>query len=105
MTGVIRVAADLLPEPGTRRLIRGDQECIVLLNVDGQLFAINDDCPHSMGSLLGGKLDGLLLQCPAHGLRFDLRDGCMRGGSMRARCYPVVRGEDHALIYLNATSH
>lgn len=66
---------------GARKLVFADGQSILLLNVDGQVHAIENSCPHSGASLASGQLDGPVLQCPAHGLRFDLRTGCMPGQS------------------------
>ncbi len=51
----------------------------MLFNIDGVVHAIDNSCPHNGASLASGRLDGHVLQCPAHGLRFDLRSGCMVG--------------------------
>ena len=41
---------------------------IVVFNVDGNLYATDDDRPLGAGSLYAGKLESMLLQRPAHGL-------------------------------------
>jgi 3-phenylpropionate/trans-cinnamate dioxygenase ferredoxin subunit len=43
------------------------------------VHAIENSCPHNGASLASGQLDGRILRCPAHGLRFDLTTGCMPG--------------------------
>lgn len=79
-----------VPAPGKRSLLRLEGKTIALFNVDEILYAIDDSCPHAGGSLLMGKLDGRILQCPAHGLKFDLHTGCMAGGKgLAARRYAV----------------
>ena len=102
---MIQVPDSRLPLPGARTLVREQGLSIVVLNVDGHLYAMDDDCPHRAGSLFSGKLDGMLLQCPAHGLKFDIGTGCMRGGELRARCYSVTRADGHALIRLIEIPH
>lgn len=78
-----------LPEGGRRLLRRASCE-VALFNVQGKLYAIDDSCPHAGGSLVIGQLDGSTVTCRAHGLRFDLGSGCMRGGAgLRVRTYPV----------------
>jgi 3-phenylpropionate/trans-cinnamate dioxygenase ferredoxin component len=82
-------AADELPA-GARRLVRTAGLEIALFNVHGNYHAIEDSCPHAGSSLGAGKLDGTTVTCRAHGLRFDLTTGCMRGVSgMRIRTFPV----------------
>lgn len=86
---VVARAADL--PPGARKLVTVDGRAIVVLNVNGELFALSDKCPHKGASLSGGKLTGLvesqapgeycysrsgeMLRCPWHGWEFDVRSG------------------------------
>lgn len=68
---------------------RGGHE-IALFRIDGAVHAIADSCPHAGASLAAGELDGTTIKCPAHGLRFDLATGCMRGaGGFALHTYPV----------------
>lgn len=79
MSEWIEIPAAQVPAPGSRSLFRHDGRCVLLINHGGELHALNDSCPHAGASLFGGKLDGRYLQCPAHGLRFDLHSGCLAG--------------------------
>ena len=62
---------------GDRKLVFVNGRSIVLLNIEGGLHAVDNSCPHNGASLASGRLDGNVLQCPAHGLRFDLATGWM----------------------------
>lgn len=76
--------------PGQRKRIFVDGRSIVLFNIEGTPRAIDDTCPHQGASLANGRLDGCALSCPAHGLRFDLRTGCMPGISgLSLKTFPV----------------
>lgn len=90
MTDYIRVATlDQLP-PGRGRPVFVAGKTIALFNVAGEIFALDDACPHAGSSLGMGKLDGAIVQCRGHGLRFDVRTGCMRGvDGLRVASYPV----------------
>jgi 3-phenylpropionate/trans-cinnamate dioxygenase ferredoxin subunit len=73
-----------------------DGKVVVLFKVDGAIHALDDSCPHAGSSLSAGKLEGAFVQCPGHGLRFDVRTGRMRGvDGFCAKTYPVrvVDGE------------
>lgn len=59
--------------PGRRKLAFVDGRSVVLFNIEGNVIAIENSCPHAGASLANGQLDGHVLRCPAHGLRFDLR--------------------------------
>jgi 3-phenylpropionate/trans-cinnamate dioxygenase ferredoxin subunit len=79
MTRTIPIApADTL-EVGARKLAFIEGRSVVLFNIDGVVHAIDNSCPHNGASLASGRLDGHVLQCPAHGLRFDLVSGCLVG--------------------------
>ncbi|WP_434664565.1 Rieske 2Fe-2S domain-containing protein [Paraburkholderia sp. A3BS-1L] len=71
-------AADSLA-PGQRKLAFIDGRSVVVFNVEGSLHAIENSCPHNGASMASGHLEGSLITCPAHGLRFDLHTGCMPG--------------------------
>ncbi|CAM2172750.1 3-phenylpropionate/trans-cinnamate dioxygenase ferredoxin component [Paraburkholderia sacchari] len=82
-------AADSLA-PGQRKLAFIDGRSVVVFNVEGSLHAVENSCPHNGASLASGRLEGNLITCPAHGLRFDLRTGCMPGvGGLCLSVLPV----------------
>ena len=106
MIGIIQVPEGRVPFPGARTYLSDQGVSIALFNVEGNLYAIDDSCPHSGGSLSGGKLEGLTLQCPAHGLKFDIATGCMHGGGhMRVQSYMVSRVDGAVLIRLPAAGN
>jgi 3-phenylpropionate/trans-cinnamate dioxygenase ferredoxin subunit len=90
VTRRVEVPPERLPPPGGRSLLHTGAACVALFQVDGRYHAIDDRCPHQGASLAGGKLEGRLLQCPAHGLRFDLASGCLANvPSVRVPVYPI----------------
>lgn len=87
--------------PGMRKLAFIDGVQIVILNVAGTLHAIENSCPHAGASLASGKLEGLMLRCPSHGLKFNVADGCIAGGgAMRVQTYPIVTANGGAVLTL-----
>ncbi len=48
---------------------------ILICNVNGQLYAIEDQCTHDGSSMATGCLEGDQIICPRHGARFCLRSG------------------------------
>lgn len=82
-------AADTLP-PGERREVEVGKALVALLNLDGALYAIDNDCPHRGGPLAHGDLKGFLLHCPLHAWPFDVRTGqCSLFPSARVRVFDV----------------
>jgi 3-phenylpropionate/trans-cinnamate dioxygenase ferredoxin subunit len=76
--------------PGQRKLAFINGRSIVLFNIEGTIHAIDNACPHNGASLASGQLEGRVLRCPAHGLRFDVRTGCMPGaGGLCLTTFPV----------------
>ena len=82
---------------GEMVVIELDGHLICLANVDGQLYAIEDDCPHVGGPLDEGELEGEVLTCPWHLAQFDIRTGRVLRGPARSDVptYAVrVEGDD-----------
>ena len=50
-------------------------EIVALVQHEGQLFAIRDECSHGRVMLSLGEVDECTIECFAHGSRFDLRTG------------------------------
>jgi toluene monooxygenase system ferredoxin subunit len=48
---------------------------LVMCNVEGQVFAYADRCPHLASRLSDGSFDGRLITCAAHEWIFDARGG------------------------------
>jgi 3-phenylpropionate/trans-cinnamate dioxygenase ferredoxin subunit len=68
-------------EPGTARLAElkdesgADVDVAIIRCDDGDFFAIGDECTHGEVSLSEGEVKGCLVECWAHGSRFDARTG------------------------------
>jgi 3-phenylpropionate/trans-cinnamate dioxygenase ferredoxin subunit len=102
---VVAPLAEFLP--GTRRLVRVGERAILVFNIGGEFFALNDRCPHGGASLSGGVLTGLvesdgpgryryarrgeILRCPWHAWEFDIRTGrsVCDPRRMKVRQWPV----------------
>jgi 3-phenylpropionate/trans-cinnamate dioxygenase ferredoxin subunit len=69
----IASASDIAPGT-TRRVVVEGQE-ILICNVDGNFFAIEDVCTHDGGPLDQGDLEDACIVCPRHGATFDVRTG------------------------------
>lgn len=61
--------------PGAKKAFKVGDQRIAVCNVDGQLHAIDDVCPHAGASLAAGPLRGATLTCPLHGIAFDVTSG------------------------------
>lgn len=65
--------------PGTSLVVKMAGKDVALFNIDGSVYAIDDSCVHAGASLGAGKLDGAVVTCRAHGLKYDVRTGFVSG--------------------------
>lgn len=63
------------PEPGEVTEIECGGTTICLANVQGELHALDNVCPHRQGPLGQGWIEGTAVMCPWHAWAFDLRTG------------------------------
>ena len=61
--------------PGQMTRVVVDGVPVLLCNVDGEIYAVEDVCTHDGGELDGGELDGCRIMCPRHGAFFDVTNG------------------------------
>ncbi|MGE0242138.1 MAG: Rieske (2Fe-2S) protein [Parvibaculaceae bacterium] len=77
--------------PGQRKLVKVNGRDIVVFNVDGSFYALNNRCPHQGASLCDGLLTVAVtsrepgsydfdaarqvIRCPWHAWEFDIRTG------------------------------
>jgi 3-phenylpropionate/trans-cinnamate dioxygenase ferredoxin component len=81
MADFIEVARVDQIRPGSGSPFTVADKDVAVFNVDGTVCAIADTCPHAGGSLGMGKLDGRIVTCPVHGMKFDVTTGCFAGTS------------------------
>ena len=63
-----------LPD-GAQRCATAEGKPLVLMNVDGELFAIANVCPHAGLPLGEGERRGHVITCPYHGYTYNIRNG------------------------------
>jgi nitrite reductase/ring-hydroxylating ferredoxin subunit len=64
---------------GGREVVKVGNRVILLINQDGQLYAVDNICPHMKFPLKKGKVteDGAIV-CPFHRSVFDLKSGAVK---------------------------
>jgi nitrite reductase/ring-hydroxylating ferredoxin subunit/uncharacterized membrane protein len=74
------------PVPGDRGMVAADADGqpVVLVRDEAGTHALGARCSHLGGPLGEGALVGGCIECPWHGSRFDVRDGCVRRGPATA---------------------
>jgi len=100
------IKADEL-QPGEKLKVEVQGKSILLANLDGSYFALDDRCPHLGGSLSRGEMRGSQVFCPKHGAAFDLKTGKNEGDAKiafikmkvnDARTYPVKVEDGDVLV-------
>ena len=69
---------------GEMKALEVEGMAVVLINVEGNVYAYEDRCPHLGARLSDGSLDGAILTCSAHEWVFDCRFG--RGVNPASAC-------------------
>ncbi len=88
---------------GRKRLLPGEPENILVVNVGGEFFAVSNTCPHAGGYLNYGPLDNYIIECPLHFWPFDLRSGKLvdmdyADEEDRLNTYPVIIEGDEIFV-------
>jgi 3-phenylpropionate/trans-cinnamate dioxygenase ferredoxin subunit len=77
MSGWVEVARVGEIAAGELKAVEYDGATIVLFNLDGSYYALDDVCTHDGGPLSDGVVQGEEVVCPRHGARFAIRTGAV----------------------------
>ena len=72
-------------QPGQMKRVTVNRHRVLLANVDGTFYALDDQCGHQKAALSKGKLEGESVECPMHFSRFDVKTGKLISGPAWAR--------------------
>ncbi len=89
--------------PGEMRSYQVNGRQIMVCNVEGTYYAIDNVCTHDGGTLDEGELDGDLVECPRHGALFDVKTGAAKAlpAVQPVRSYPVQVEGDEVQVLVN----
>ena len=71
MTYVKVAKVDELPSNSMKKVLVNGKELLVV-NLEGSFYAMDDRCSHMKGDLSTGTLSGNIVTCPRHGSQFDV---------------------------------
>ena len=77
---------------------------VLLANVDGSYYAIDNKCSHLGGSLTKGDLRGSVVTCPRHGAQFDVRTGNSVGKAKIAIIKMGVKDQESYQVKVEGTN-
>ncbi|NJD90209.1 MAG: Rieske (2Fe-2S) protein [Geobacter sp.] len=69
---------------------------LVLINIKGEIFACENECPHQGSPMQAGIVKDGHLSCPRHGYRFNLKTGsCLDNPDFTLKVFTAkVEGDD-----------
>ncbi|MCL5292941.1 MAG: Rieske (2Fe-2S) protein [Actinobacteria bacterium] len=73
-------------QPGQKMEVEVAGLEVLLANVDGKFYAINNVCTHRQCPLTAGSLSGKVITCACHASKFDITTGDVLSG-------PATRAE------------
>lgn len=83
-----------IPE-GSAKLVRTNADELAIFKCQGQLYAIQNICPHEGGQLCKGWLEAGEVVCPLHGYKFHLTTGvCSTDPKLKAKTFKLVAQGD-----------
>jgi nitrite reductase (NADH) small subunit len=93
---------------GSHKVVKVRNREIGVFNINGELYALPNLCPHQVGPVCQGKVSGTLtaskdtnwkkewvkegqvISCPWHGLEYDIKTGqCLAYSEIKLRSYKV----------------
>ena len=80
----MQVAEAFKLQPGAMTWVALDRERVLIANVDGIFYGLQDVCGHRQAPLSKGRLDGHVVECPLHFAQFDVRTGKLVSGPVAA---------------------
>jgi len=74
-SGFVKVADVGELAPGDLKIVEVGPDQVLLVNVEGTIYALDDICSHAYASLSEGDLAGEEIECPLHGSAFNVITG------------------------------
>jgi nitrite reductase/ring-hydroxylating ferredoxin subunit len=85
-----------------KKLVTVNGRDILLINIKGEIFACENECPHQGAPMQGGIVKEGHISCPRHGFRFDLNTGsCLDNSDYTLKIFPVSISGDEILVQID----
>ena len=92
-SGYVKVAVKSEIPIGKMKMVKlGDKE-VLIANVNGTYYAINNRCTHAGTDLSQGTLEDNIVECPKHHSKFDVTTGRVVSPPKVAFLRPKIRDE------------
>ena len=84
---------------GSAKLVRAKGEEMAVFKNNGQLYGIQNICPHEGGQLCDGWIENGEVVCPLHRYRFDLKTGaCSTNPNLKVKVFKLVAQGDQFTV-------
>ena len=100
MAGFVPVSTVADLPPGHMTWVVVERERVLLVNVDGTFYALQDACGHQRAPLSRGRVAGHVMECPLHFARFDIRTGQLLHGPVAENVAVYEVRVDGDLVYV-----
>jgi 3-phenylpropionate/trans-cinnamate dioxygenase ferredoxin subunit len=91
-------------QPGTMKPFQAENKKILVANIAGKFYALDNRCTHAGGDLSKGKLEGQIVVCPRHGSRFDVTTGVCIQGPKVGIFSPAIKNEKVYVVRVEGSS-
>jgi nitrite reductase/ring-hydroxylating ferredoxin subunit len=92
-SGFVKVAETSEIPAGKMKMVKVEEKEILMVNVNGNYYAIANRCTHAGGELSKGSLEGNIVTCPKHGAKFDITTGKVVSGPKVLFMHPKIKDE------------
>lgn len=89
-----------IPTMGSRKIEVANTEIAIFKTRDGEIFAVNNLCPHKQGKLSEGLVHEHVITCPLHNTDINLETGEAIGEDYGCTKTYETKIED-GVVYLN----
>jgi nitrite reductase/ring-hydroxylating ferredoxin subunit len=98
--GIVKVASTKELASGQMKKVEAEGKIILLVNLEGEYYAVGNRCTHMGCMLSNGTLKGDNVQCPCHGSTFNVKTGAVVKGPATnpALAFPVRAEGDQILV-------
>jgi nitrite reductase (NADH) small subunit len=96
MAEFVKVAKLSELDPGVAKAVEVNGKTIALYNVNGTIYATDNECLHQGGPLGEGTLEDDIITCPWHMWQYNVRTGeNLEDSLLKLQTYPVqIDGDD-----------
>ncbi len=78
---------------GQMKVVKLDETEVLIANVNGVCYAIENICTHMRGDLSKGMLEGNTVTCPKHRAKFEVTTGKVVSGPKILFMHPKIKDE------------